>query len=91
MLQTYNQSERTLYLRYFINCDLPAIYQLFTSYLPIFLKLWIFTNFNMVFPVVASVFDCCEFLEGVQNSYWNGGFTESGKPENLWLAFCAIQ
>jgi hypothetical protein len=34
---------------------------------PIFLKLWIFTNITMVFPVVASVFDFYEFLEGVQN------------------------
>jgi hypothetical protein len=33
----------------------------------IFLKLWIFTNFYMVFPVVLLVFDFDEFLEGVIN------------------------
>jgi hypothetical protein len=30
-----------------------------------FLKLWIFTNFNKVFPVVLLVFDFDEFSEGV--------------------------
>jgi hypothetical protein len=31
----------------------------------IFLKLWIFTNFNTVFPVLVLVFDFEEFSEGV--------------------------
>jgi hypothetical protein len=38
---------------------------------PIFLKLWIFTNLNMVFPVVALlVFDFDEFLEGVLHGHY---------------------
>ena len=31
----------------------------------IFFKIWIFTNFNMVFPVLVLVFDFEEFSEGV--------------------------
>jgi hypothetical protein len=31
----------------------------------IFLKLWIFTNFNTAFPVLVLVFDFEEFSEGV--------------------------
>jgi hypothetical protein len=34
----------------------------------IFLKLWIFTNFNTVFPVI--VFDFEEFSEGVLHGHW---------------------
>jgi hypothetical protein len=34
---------------------------------PIFLKLWIFTNLNVVFPVVVLVFD--EFSEGVLHGH----------------------
>jgi hypothetical protein len=33
------------------------------------LKLWIFTNFNMVFSVVLLVFDFEKFLEGVINPH----------------------
>jgi hypothetical protein len=32
---------------------------------PIFHKLWIFTNLNVVFPIVVLVFDFDDFLEGV--------------------------
>jgi hypothetical protein len=32
-----------------------------------FYKLWIFTIFIMVFPVIALVFDFYEFSEGVQD------------------------
>jgi hypothetical protein len=35
----------------------------------IFLKLWIFTNFNTVFPVVVLVFDFEEFSEGVLHGH----------------------
>jgi hypothetical protein len=37
---------------------------------PIFLKLWIFTNFKTVFPVVVSVFDFDEFSEGLLHGHW---------------------
>jgi hypothetical protein len=35
----------------------------------IFLKLWIFTNLNMVFPVVVLVFDFDEFSEGMLHGH----------------------
>jgi hypothetical protein len=35
----------------------------------IFLKLWIFTNFNMVFPVLVLVFDFKEFSVGVLHGH----------------------
>jgi hypothetical protein len=36
----------------------------------IFLKLWIFTNFNTVFPVLVLVFDFEEFSEEVLHGHW---------------------
>jgi hypothetical protein len=38
---------------------------------PIFLKLWIFTNINMVFPVVVLVFDFDESSEGVLHGHFD--------------------
>jgi hypothetical protein len=35
----------------------------------IFLKLWIFTNLNTVFPVLVLVFDFKEFSEGVLHGH----------------------
>jgi hypothetical protein len=35
----------------------------------IFLKLWILTNLNMVFPVLVLVFDFEEFSEGVLHGH----------------------
>jgi hypothetical protein len=35
----------------------------------IFLKLWIFTNLNTVFPVIVLVFE--EFSEEVLHGYWD--------------------
>jgi hypothetical protein len=37
---------------------------------PIFLKLWIFTNLNMVFPVVVLVFNFDESSEGVLHGHF---------------------
>jgi hypothetical protein len=37
---------------------------------PTFLKLWICTHFNMIFPVVVLVFDFDEFSEGMLHDYW---------------------
>jgi hypothetical protein len=37
----------------------------FTNIKPMFLKLWIITNFNTGFPVVVLVFDFDEFSVGV--------------------------
>jgi hypothetical protein len=36
-----------------------------------FLTLWIFSNFNTVFPVVVFVFGFGEFSEGVFHGHWN--------------------
>jgi hypothetical protein len=41
----------------------------FINIKPIFLKLWIFTNFSMVFPVVVLVFDFNESSEGVLHGH----------------------
>jgi hypothetical protein len=43
--------------------------QRFMTNKPIFLKLWVFTNFNMVFPVLVLVFDFEEFSEGVLHGH----------------------
>jgi hypothetical protein len=37
---------------------------------PISLKLWLFTNFNMGFPVVLLVFDVDELSEGVLSPHF---------------------
>jgi hypothetical protein len=37
--------------------------------IPMFLKLWIFTNVNMVFPVIVLVFDFDEFSEAVLHGH----------------------
>jgi hypothetical protein len=39
----------------------------------IFLKLWIFTNLNTVFPVLVLVFDFKEFSEWVLHGHYTNG------------------
>jgi hypothetical protein len=54
----------------------------------IFLKLWIFTNLNMVFPVVKLVFDFDEFSEGVLRGYYHNYFCCADATRGLeWRKF----
>jgi hypothetical protein len=53
----YVSGQHTYFISYFINIK------------PIFLKLWIFTNLSMVFPVVLLVFDFDESSEGVLHGH----------------------
>jgi hypothetical protein len=53
----------------------------------IFLDFWIFTNFNMVFPVIVLVFDYDEFSEGALTYKWLLTHTlDEILAEIIWLA-----
>jgi hypothetical protein len=57
-----------------------------------FLKLWIFTNLNMVFPVVVLVFDLYESSEAIRGVTWpldfNGPLIKSVNAH--WLPVARI-
>jgi hypothetical protein len=46
-------------------------------------KLWIFTNLNMVFPVVVLVFDLNESSEGVLHGHWLNILIK----DSIWIDF----
>jgi hypothetical protein len=60
---------------------------------PIFLKLWIFTNLNRVFPVVVLVFGFDEFSEGVLHGHWDNseadqlGLLDTRCGKGVWKAY----
>jgi hypothetical protein len=52
-----------------MKCMLVGKRYYFINIKPVFLKLWNFTNLNMVFPVVILVFDFNESSEGVLHGH----------------------
>jgi hypothetical protein len=63
-------------IRYFVKFRISKIHNILDIKL-IFLKLWIFTNFNTVFPVVVLVFDFEEFSEEVLHGHWDIPFSST--------------